>query len=195
MTEYYFDLETADTDPAFGPIITMQWRRLHHGQPDWDEAELHVLKEWEVGEKAIIEKALELGVLDCGRETCWDFIPVGNNLDFDYCYLYRRAQIYGTLGDTPLDYLIREKPRIDLRNIMVLMNDFSFRGSGLHTFTQKVKGDQIPYWYRNQEYERILEYIDLEQREFIHLLREVRSVLVVLGDRLRKKKQLLEDLH
>lgn len=195
MTEYYFDTETTDLDPTFGKVITIQWRQLHHGQPDWDESELHVETEWEVGEAALVEKALEIGVFDIGRETMWDFIPVGNNLTFDLCFLYRRALKHDLVPDigVPLDYVLREKPRIDIRDILVLMNDFSFRGSGLHSFTKKLRGNHIPYWYGNEQYDRILEYVDLEQREFISLLREVRPVLMILGDRLRKRKALLEN--
>lgn len=197
MSIFYFDTEATSLDPDWGKTITAQWKKLHHGQPDWDENEFHILKEWELesGEKGLIQELIDLGVFDYRGEAAWNFIPCGNGLGFDTTYLYHRARKYGLLTDFDLEVFIREKPMVDLRSVLILMNDLEFRGSGLHEFTTKLRGDQIPYWYQNQEYDRILEYIDREQTAFIGLLREVRPTLMILGDRLRKKKQLLKDLR
>lgn len=180
MTEYYFDIETEGIDPLTDKIIAIQFQQLSEGNPIGG---FSVLKEWEEGEKRIVERILEENVLD----SSWDFVPIGNNLRFDIVFVMEKAQQYGLQEWT--SGMVRQyffaKPMIDIRSILVLMNSGKFLGSGLDTFTEKAKGVQIPIWYREKKYDDILSYIETEKDETLALYREVSNLLEAFGKRKR----------
>jgi hypothetical protein len=126
MAEYYFDLETEGTDPLVDKIITIQFQELADGKPVGD---FHVLKEWEQDEKRIVERILDEGVLD----TDWIFVPIGNNLRFDIVFVMEKAQQYGLQewNAGKVKFYFFTKPMIDIRSVLVLMNEGKFKGSGL----------------------------------------------------------------
>ncbi|MFQ6128031.1 MAG: hypothetical protein ACE5QW_03925 [Thermoplasmata archaeon] len=180
MTEYYFDVETEGTDPLVDKIITIQYQQLSEGNA---VGNFSVLKEWEEGEKRIVERILEEKILDPG----WEFIPIGNNLRFDIVFVMEKAQQYGLQEWSAgrVRQYFYAKPMIDIRSILILMNGGKFLGSGLDKFTGKGKGAQIPIWYREKKYDEILEYIETEKDETLGLYRELGSLLEAFG---RRKK-------
>lgn len=160
MPSYYLDIETTGLDPKKDKIITIQYQQLdiETGKAIGD---LILLKEWESSEKEIIrEFIIKTKIMD---EYPFSFVPIGYNLRFEHNFLKIRSKIHSLLEIDILD-----KPFIDLRAIGVLMNKGQFKGSGLDKITgKKNTGMNIPLWYENKEYDKILEYIKDETQEFI----------------------------
>jgi DNA polymerase III epsilon subunit-like protein len=180
MTEYYFDIETEGVDPLVDKIITIQFQEIANGKPVGD---FHVLKEWEQGEKRIVEEILDRGVLDAD----WVFVPIGNNLKFDIIFVMEKAQQYGLQewNAGKVKYYFFTKPMIDIRSVLVLMNEGKFKGSGLDAFTGKKKGVHVPIWYQEGKFDEVLTYIETEKDETLALYREVASILGTFGRRKR----------
>lgn len=162
MGNFYFDIETTGLDPTKCKVITIQFQELDRstGKPI---GELVILKEWESSEREILEKFFkQSNIMDPYPFT---FIPVGYNLNFEHNFLKERTAVHSF---TPLDIL--NKPFIDLRSIGIIMNKGEFKGSGLDKITQKpMNGKNIPIWYEDKEYDKIVEYIQAEAAAFNEL--------------------------
>ncbi len=191
--EYYFDMEVgldeaALTAAAEGKrvaltpencrIITMQFQLLDRaGRP---ASPLIVKKVWETrgGEKAMLESFIEQNM----SSNPWEFIPVGYNVLFDLGMLRGRAAKYGI--NVPGWELYHQRPFIDIKHILLGMNGFAFRESGLDKFTGKGgSGKDIPVWYEraragNVEFYKMIEqYVEREAREFVGLYARLKSEL------------------
>lgn len=93
----------------------------------------------------------------------FSFVAIGYNLTFEHNFLKTRSRIHGL---PEID--IVNKPSIDLRAIGILMNKGQFKGSGLDKMTGKnSSGSGIPIFYENKEYEKIIDYIINETKEFL----------------------------
>ena len=160
MPSYYLDIETTGLNPSVDKIITIQYQELDRktGKP---VGNLIILKEWELGEKAMLRKfVIDSKILN---PYAFSFIPVGYNLTFEHNFLKRRAQIHDMAEIDILNH-----PFIDLRAIGVLMNFGEFKGSGLDKMTgKKSSGMNVPIWYSQKEYQKIIDYVENETEEFI----------------------------
>lgn len=160
MPSYYLDIETTGLNPRVDKIITIQYQQLdiYTGEP---VGELVILKEWESSEKDIIRRfVIDSKILD---DYPFSFVPIGYNLNFEHNFLKQRAKFHGLIEIDILNH-----PFIDLRAVGVLMNKGQFKGSGLDKITgKKSNGMNIPLWYENKEYEKIIDYIKNETLEFI----------------------------
>ncbi len=177
MTEMYFDIEVAYTNPEIierlksgkrvpGPnpknskIITIQYQLL--SDDGTRKKKLQIFKEWESSEEDIIKRVSVL----FHPSRIWEFIPIGHNIYFDLGMFKERARIYGIKYSNWFIY--NELPTIDIKHICVGMNAFRLKDSGLDKFTGKeTSGVMVPVWYYNGEYEKILDYIRKEAKEFI----------------------------
>jgi len=187
MAEIYFDIEVAYTNekilemlrqghhipsptPAHCKIITIQYQFLDSaGKP---KGELQIFREWESSEESIIKKAYAL----VNPQTKWEVIPVGQNILFDLGMLKGRAAEYGINYEEWFIY--NDLPKIDVKAILQGMNGFQFKDSGLDKFTGKESsGIDVPLWYANKEYERILDYIRKEAKEFIEFYSKLKILL------------------
>ena len=160
MTNFYLDIETTGLNPRKDKIITIQYQELDRttGQP---LSELKILKEWGSSEKDIIEKFLINTKIK--SDYLFNFIPVGYNLGFVNSFLKIRMSFHNL---KPV-YLL-SRPFIDLRAIGILMNKGEFKGAGLDKLTKKPKlSSNIPIWYGNKEYEKIIFHIKNKTKEFI----------------------------
>lgn len=164
MTEYYFDIETYSRtekpNPAKDKIITIQFQKLstREGRP---EGKLEILTEWALGSERNMLNAFRREFLT-GRD--FDFIPIGENLyGFDLISLLHRLNKYFRLG-LGMDFF-RDRPAIDIKPILVMMNQGSFKG---YQFPLgKKQGHMVRQWYEKKEYEKIERYIRREARNFI----------------------------
>lgn len=161
MGQYYFDIETTGLNPQENKIVSIQIQELDRNTGE-KIGELIILKEWESCEKEILEEfIIGSGIL----EYSFNFIPVGYNLGFEHKFLMERTKIYNLPTVDILD-----NPFLDLKSIGVLMNRGEFRGSGLDKITgKKSDGSLLPTWYKEKQFDKILEYVRLEAEEFIKL--------------------------
>lgn len=166
MVEYYFDIETYTAcdrpDPKTDKIITIQYQELapSDGHPISD---LRILTEWDYkSEKQMLQHFKEIFLAG----SPFDFIPVGVNLyGFDLISIIHRLNHHFNLN---LGYdLFRDRPVIDIKPVLVIMNKGIFRG-----YTQflgkKEAGNMIKSWYDAGDHQKIIEYIQTEAQSFIN---------------------------
>jgi hypothetical protein len=109
-------------DPSKSKIMSIQFQPL-----DWKTgkplAKLTILKEWEVGasERIIVEHFMKIYHIN----DIWDFIPVGNNLAYEYRFLECKFTQYCGLARLKLS----ERPSIDIKSTLVIHNRGYFKGS------------------------------------------------------------------
>ena len=175
--EYYLDLESSGLDPEEDKILTLQYQPLDkEGNPDGN---LIILKEWEIGEEEIIKRFLYIF-------KKWEFIPVGMNLSFDFRFLLAKIEKY---TGKVIDYdELSNIPHLDIKPILVLMNGGNFKGAKLSNFTSKGQnGIAIPEYYKNKEYDKIINYVEKEADEFIKFYKYLKQNLVLLKPKLGVK--------
>ncbi|VVC03161.1 Uncharacterised protein [Candidatus Burarchaeum australiense] len=190
--EYYFDTEVAldaetlereaagekiTLSPENCKIITMQFQLLDSsGMP---ASPLMIMKEWETpgGEEGMIRRFMQENF----SSNPWEFIPVGCNVLFDLGLLRGRAEEYGI--EMGVWELYHQRPFIDIKHILLGMNGFAFRESGLDKFCGKRNGREIPVWYQlaqkgdAEAYRWIEEYVEEEAAEFVALYSRLKSEL------------------
>lgn len=169
---WYLDCETTGLDSETSKIITIQLQPLDTttGNPI---GPLQILKEWESNEGEILREFSQLAT----NYNPFGFCPIGYNLQFEHQFILTRCEANGL---EPVDIL--KRPFLDFHAFGVLMNGGLFKGSGLDRLTNKPScGVQVPFWYKNKEYQKIENYIKLENLEFIkfitRLYRELPEIL------------------
>jgi len=160
LPHYYFDIETTGLDPEIDQIISIQFQRilLHNGKPD---EPLTILTSWteESSELEILNQIVPL----ITSPNPWRFVPVGNNLNFEFKFLLSKIARYFNLKIDPLFF--HSRPHIDLKHVMILLNRGRFKG--YNVFLKKIEsGIKIPTWYQNKEYFKIIKYIEMEAEAF-----------------------------
>ena len=177
---YYLDIESSGLNPKEDKILTIQYQKLDtYGNPI---GELIILKEWESSEEDIIKKFYNVFV----TESVWNFIPIMQNPIFDFSFLLEKFRKYDLkIDERELDFLFR-LPIVDLHPVLVIINNMSFKGSGLNSMTEKKgEGGFIPDLYAQKEYAKIEEYIKQETASFI-------DAFQILCKELPKLKRLLK---
>jgi DNA polymerase III epsilon subunit-like protein len=159
MVENYFDIETTGTDPERDKVICIQVQRLE-GRTTLPIGEIRIFKEWESSEEEILKEILPY--LLC--ENPFDFIMVGKNLLFDFNFINQRAMKYG-IGTIGLD-CIYNRAFIDLKHVLVLMNDGAFRGYNNLLKEGKYSNKEILDFYKQGKYNKIIEYVKEEAEIF-----------------------------
>lgn len=167
MTNTYFDIETGGFNPETDKLLTVQFQQIDSkGFPVGD---LNILKEWEEGEKAIVQKIHHFLIIS---GEGWGIIPIGHNLIFDLTFLWAKFKQY-SLQVEPLSEYIYKKPMIDIKHMLVMMNGLNFKGAGLDKMTnKKTDGRVVPEYYRNREYGKITDYIIQETESFLEFFQK-----------------------
>ena len=161
QANYYFDIETTGLKENEDKIITIQYQKLDlfTGKPIGN---LIIWKEWESSEKEILRNFvyhLQIGI----NKDVWNFVPTGFNLSFEHKFLKAKSIKYGFP-----EFDIINKPALDLKTIGVIMNQGQFRGASLDNLTgKKGNGVLVVEYYKNKEYDKIIQYIEQESKEFL----------------------------
>jgi len=165
----YFDLEVLSRseklDLRKSEILTIQYQTINWmtGKPS---GSLHILKSWESSEEQIIKEFFKAIKID----NLWAFIPIGFNIvQFDFLVLYYRARKYKIKLD-PL-FLLQEKPFIDIKPMILFLNNLRFKGSGIDNFTAKSSsGKMVRDLYLQKKYSEIEQYIIEETNAILDLI-------------------------
>lgn len=159
---YYLDIESNGINPQLNDIVTIQYQPLN----EKGEAcgELIILKSWESSEKEIVEKFYKIFV----NTFIWDFIPIMQNGLFDFTFLLEKFRKYNLpIHKDSLEFIFT-KPYLDIRTTLIIANDMQFKNSGLDKMTFKESdGRNIPIWFAEKEYDKIIQYIQMETTAFI----------------------------
>ena len=71
-----------------------------------------------------------------------------------------------------------------LKLIGVILNDGQFTESTLDSFTDKKHGgEKIPFWYKEEEWDKITDYVRMEANAFIAFWQELKTQLPQLFPR------------
>ena len=161
----YFDLETEGFEPEKHKIVTFQYQELDYKGIPMNK--LTILKEWEIGEMAIVTKIYD----ELIKKEKWNWIPIGTNLIFDFTFIWAKFKKYNLITKSLSDFLY-EHPIIDIKYTLIMANNLSFKGSGLDQMTNKtMDGKNVRIWYQNKEYKKIEDYIKMETESFIEFFK------------------------
>ena len=131
---------------------------------------LQILKEWEEGEKEIVEFIYKWFF----KRNPWKFIPLGFNLNFEWKFLCAKFKQYG-LVEMNLGDFVENMPQIDLKVLAVLRKG-GFIGASLSSISQKEDdGNVIKEYYETKQYDKIETYIRNETDSFIQLYKKIKS--------------------
>jgi len=182
MPAYYFAMEGYHTgekpDPAVDKLITIQYQKidLTTGEP---LGELTILKEWESSEQSIITTFCNQFFRTEMPVT--HFIPVGMSLDYEYEMIITKCKKYNLPAITS-HQLYFQRPRFDLRPIVVLLNDGRFAGARLDLFSsKKYDGSHMKKWYENKDFKKIEHFIREETESVLKLLQYLSKYKTRLG--------------
>jgi hypothetical protein len=182
MPAYYFAMEGYHTgekpDPAVDKLITIQYQKidLTTGEP---LGELTILKEWESSEQAIITTFYNQFFKPEMPVT--HFIPVGMSLDYEYEQIITKCKKYNLPAITS-HQLYFQRPRFDLRPIVVLLNDGRFAGARLDLFSsKKYDGSHMKKWYETRDFKKIEHFIREETEAVLKLLQYLSKYKTRLG--------------
>jgi hypothetical protein len=171
MPAYYFSLEGIKTgersDPATDRLVSLQYQKidLTTGEP-LDVLVIH--RVWDSSEQEIVTSFYKEFFRPGTPVT--QFIPVGLNLDYTYEML---AALFRKHGLAPLTSyeLYYQRPRFDLRPVIILLNNGRFAGASLDAFSLKKGEDRhMEKWYDKKEFGRIEHYVREEAARFLRVL-------------------------
>lgn len=163
METHYLDIETTGLDPYRDQILTIQSHRIVDGRPVGDTV---VLKAWESSEADIVRTFLEETAF---WTESWRFVPVGFNLPYELKWLFVKGKEHGVLRRfTRFEAL--DKPRIDLKDVAVLLNGGRLKGARLENFSPKMgSGDLVVKAIQAGDHASIEAYIRQETHAFLEL--------------------------
>jgi len=176
MPFYYFDVERTGAEPGINMVLTIQYARL---TDDFEPvADLEVLKVWEFkSERKLIEEFLGYSKL---FEDQFTFIPVGVNTTYDLAFIYARARRY-KLVSKPLAEVLHWKPFIDLKPVLVMINEGRFkdydRFVDMYRAETRTRGADVSILFAKGDYDSIVEYVKDEYQATLKALKHIKEAL------------------
>ncbi len=172
MEGHYFDIETYSPgdkpDSQTDKIITIQFQKidLKTGEPI---GRLQILKEWEEGSEEEMLKFIHKWFF---TQNPWRFIPIGFNLNFEFKFLSAKFKQYN-IDNREMGEYLENYPHIDLKPLAVIKKG-SFIGASLSSISDKQDdGHVIKEYYENKEYDKIINYVEVETKSFIELYKKI----------------------
>lgn len=161
-------METTGLDPYQEQVLTIQTHRIGPDGNGIGTTTVH--KAWLDGEEAIVRRFLEETEF---FRSPWNFVPVGFNLGFELKWLFVKAKQFGILPQHSR-FEALDKPRIDLKDIAVMMNGGRLKGAKLENFSPKMgSGDIVVKAIQAQDYATIEHYVMQETDAFLTLYKEL----------------------
>lgn len=196
MPAYYFAIEGIKTgersDPATDRLVTLQYQKIDLTTGESLEP-LVIHREWKSSEQEIVT-SFYAEFFRSGTPVA-HFIPVGLNLDYAYEMLVALFRKYG-LPPLTSHELWYQRPRFDLRPIVILLNDGRFAGASLDAFSLKKGEDRhMEKWYDKQDYSRIEHYVREEAQRFLKVLQYLSKHKARLGITLKETKSSRKNPH
>jgi uncharacterized protein YprB with RNaseH-like and TPR domain len=181
MAEYYFDVATTGTDPAQHEVIAVGLQALQGSRP---MGPLSILTQWEYGgERGLLQSVYKSDVF---AVASFDYVLVGPNLlRFDLPFLMERMDALG-VRPWPRAVATRylaEKPSLDLRSVLVLLNGRRFDGSGLQNFSRRplIPGEEVPRMWARRDYRGIETYMRQHAEAFLDIYARIAPRLAEMG--------------
>jgi hypothetical protein len=171
MPAYYFSLDGIKTgeksDPATDKLVTLMYQKIDLTTGEPLDVPV-ILRVWEHSELEIVTSFYNQFFRPGTPVT--QFIPVGLNLDYAYEMLVTLFRKYGLSPPTSHE-LWYQRPRFDLRPVIVLLNNGRFAGANLDAFSLKKGEDRhMEKWYDKKEFGRIEHYVREETARFLKVL-------------------------
>ena len=171
MPAYYFSIEGTKTgektDPATDRLVTLQYQKIDLTTGETLDV-LVIHRVWESSEKEIVTTFFNQFFRPGTPVT--QFIPVGLNLDYTYEMLIALFRRYGLAQLTSYE-LYYQRPRFDLRPIVILLNNGRFAGASLDAFSLKKGEDRhMEKWCEKKEFGRVEHYVREETTRFLKVL-------------------------
>ena len=174
----YLDFETTGLNPEIDKLLTIQWQEIDANTGN-ELSELRVFKLWDYdNEKQFIEDVLKKSIVDDNGKRkmlflSWWPAKLGYNLFFEQNFLEKRIE-FNNIEYKDVCITGYSVPALDLKTAGVLINGGSFKGAALDDISAKQTGGQdVPVWYENKEYEKIIGYIRDEAVAFIDLYKKL----------------------
>jgi len=154
----FLDMETTGLNPYQDKVVTIQVRK---------DGETTIWKEWELGERPVIERFFEFAnLVDLERASFVGY----NILKFDLPFLMHRAEVNGLLNETRWQILNSYLHYVDLYQL--LGDNYAPAKRFYEKFagrTQNTENKDIPKLYRQRAYDEIVEYIKNEMKSMEQL--------------------------
>lgn len=184
----YLDIETSGLDCGTHSVIAAAHQRMDAKGPT--EAQPTLLTSWGLkGEKPLLRALDDLGLFTSTGKRAHDLIPVGSSLDFTLAFAAERLRITRAVpwdeSDTAL--FLANKPRMDLKGALVLINRGALGGADVRRFTDRKVGSgaDVIRMFAENDFAGIERYIRAEASAFFDVFPALSSTLRALGDGLR----------
>jgi DNA polymerase elongation subunit (family B) len=169
MTKIFFDIETYSPNSSQRPkfndkVITIAYKT--------ETSDITILKEWELGEKEILMRFIE--IID---HTNWPSLVGHNILRFDIPVLIFRAFENGLGSLNDLTRIFIDSFPIDTIQCLLPSNNLYFKGLGLHDCAYQMgiemkgcPGSEIAKHYESENYDEIIRHNteDVLTTEMLH---------------------------
>jgi hypothetical protein len=189
MPAYYFSLDGIKTgeksDPATDKLVTLMYQKIDLTTGEPLDVPV-ILRVWEHSELEIVTSFYNQFFRPGTPVT--QFIPVGLNLDYAYEMLLARFRKHGLFPPTSHE-LWYQRPRFDLRPVIVLLNNGRFAGANLDAFSLKKGEDRhMEKWYDKKEFGRIEHYVREEASRFLKVLQYLSKYKTRLGITVKEER-------
>ena len=173
MAIVYLDIETTGLDFSSDQIISIQYQENNN--------HFEILKSWETSEEQILIDFLNkvTSIQDNQFVICVGF----NTLCFDIPFLISRYNYYKIRTPNEIIGIFNRKlAHCDLKQIYLPFNNWRYKGltwdNVLDEYGYQMKdgsNSQVPIWFENGDYERILRYIESEFPPMVDIYWKLRN--------------------